>query len=239
MRSWPRVRGGDKRPRHLKGKACTRGCYGTPSVLSQESLTSRCGVCNCRPDGESLTANHHTRQSPDFATGDRCELQRLGAPIQGLAGLGSPDPDHAGQCRRSQWHGLGCGTRHHLGDRRQVAQALSRRGLGRPAGRAQSVSPVPERGRRRRTRGGRNAGVAAATNYALEYALDGRKMRLEFGHCRTYLAGRRAQAPPARNVQVVQGSVVRGPRARHRGAEVASPGASRGATRRREGGDPR
>ena len=71
-------------------------------VLSQKSWIRRCGVRYRRPDGESLTANHHIRQAPDLPTGDRSELERLCAPSQGLAGLGSPGPDRAGQCRWSQ-----------------------------------------------------------------------------------------------------------------------------------------
>ena len=81
---------------HTQGSRHTYvACLKSPGSVDVE-------VRHRRPDGESLTAYHRTRQTPDLATGDRSEFERLGEPIQGLAGLGSPGPDRAGLRRRSQ-----------------------------------------------------------------------------------------------------------------------------------------
>ena len=65
---------------------------------------------------------------------------------------------------------------------------------------------------------------------ALEHALDEHPMRHECGHWRAHLAVLRAQAAPARNVQMVRGSTVRRKSMTSCGG-TRTPEVSRGAVR--------
>jgi hypothetical protein len=158
----------------------------------------------------------------------------VAAPARHRASIGAQGPDRAaGGGWADQQRG-----RRRLGDRqahgRQMAQPLCRGAPRRPARRAAAGGAPADRRRRDRRDDPHDAGEPAGGGDALEPALHGPSDGLcTFDHPPD-LAGVRAAAAPAGNLQAVERPDVRREGARHRRPLSRSAGPGAGAVPRRE-----